>query len=628
MRNYQEHREIILKLTYSLNDSEIKVLVDVLLQLDFIEYLFLEDTLPSNNGAILLSQLLKQKKNIKEFKLSGPRINTVGAKAIAESLIDNTNIEKFELSNTNFGDEGAIAFSEILNTTLIRKLNLNSNFINNNGIISLANILKDNITITDLDLSFNKFNFEVASNLKEVIMFNKTIMTLFLDNNNLGDPGIFILVQGLIENNTLRKLNISDNNINIKGAEAIARALLFNKSIMELDIFNNNISDEGTIALANTLESNDTITKINLSGNNISDNGAIALGNILKINKSITHLNISSNEINHIGAISLAEGLEKNNTIKNLNLNDNNISDIGFLRLAEVLSLNYSITFLSVGYNNITNFPIILTLNKSIKYFNYRGNEIQNLSFLVKRWINQLDQYSTLAINPSPIVYLQNIHNDRIQKNTHRSYIRIIEAIEKEENGVTPNVKEVIEKIRNHPNKYLDCSNSNYSLRDFLIKKAEDCTQIHTTIGLSFGEALWFVWRRIENFIWKDLKNEEQNDIIDILCNELITGNEDNTNKCFTGSITRLISALNGIDPLVNIDLQNDNDRIINIIYNIYKDFHETYEQYKEKITTSNVLSRIDIFMQEIKNEFEKEGIILTEEISRKYIEPILEDIN
>ena len=115
LRNYQEHGEIILKLTYSLNDSEIKVLVDVLLQLDFIEYLFLEDTLPSNNGAILLSQLLKQKKNIKEFKLSGPRINTVGAKAIAESLIDNTNIEKFELSNTNFGDEGAIAFSEILN---------------------------------------------------------------------------------------------------------------------------------------------------------------------------------------------------------------------------------------------------------------------------------------------------------------------------------------------------------------------------------------------------------------------------------------------------------------------------------------------------------------------------------
>ena len=48
--------------------------------------------------------------------------------------------------------------------------------------------------------------------------------------------------------------------------------------------------------------------------------------------------------------------------------------------------------------------------------------------------------------------------------------------------------------------------------------------------------------------------NPSKNEIIKILCQDYVKSG--NIDKCFTGSITRLINALNGFDQLVIINLE------------------------------------------------------------------------
>jgi hypothetical protein len=565
LRNYELNGIISVNLRNKLEDSEIKVLVDALLLLenDFIESLTL-DISPTDVGATFIANLLNTKKAIKSFYLSGKEITGNGAAALANSLLNNTNIEIFRLTGTIFGDEGANAFSRILNTTSIKILDLKKNRIGNLGIISLSNILINNTTIIDLDLGINRF--DAADELANVIRVNKTIINLHLYGNYLGNKGVEAIGKALIENNTLRKLDISMNNI----------------------------GSDGAIALAIGLESNNTLTELSLWNNNIGSDGAIAL----------------------------AKSLESNNTLTALYLDENNIGDTGFSKLAEALSRNNTLTTLRISGNKITILPIDLALNEGITEFHYSDNEIENIHFLVVQWLEKFEEQQRIDQDS------QNIHNHRIQLNTKRSYINIIKAVEEEENGVKPNVDEVISKISNHRSKELDCVGiGTISLRNFLIEKARNCTQEHGQIGLSFGKALWYVWKRIESLARKGLTSEE--DIIGILCDEFINGVlGDNTDKCFTGGITRIINALNSIDPLVNINLQSDNERINLIVKKVYDNINDIYDEYIKNRTSSRELPKYEVFKDMAEKELENEGISITDEIISKFIIPLSDMIN
>ena len=621
LRNYELNGIISVNLRNKLEDSEIKVLVDALLLLenDFIESLTL-DISPTDVGATFIANLLNTKKAIKSFYLSGKEITGNGAAALANSLLNNTNIEIFRLTGTIFGDEGANAFSRILNTTSIKILDLKKNRIGNLGIISLSNILINNTTIIDLDLSINQF--DAADELANVIRVNKTIINLHLYGNYLGNKRAEAIGKALIENNTLRKLDISMNNIGSDGAIALAIGLESNNTLTELHLWNNNIGSDGAIALAKSLESNNTLTALYLDENNIGSDGGSAFGKMLKVNKSLIKLHMDNNQIGDEGVIGLANGLKINNTLTALYLDENNIGDTGFSKLAEALSRNNTLTTLHISRNKITILPIDLALNEGITEFHYSDNEIENIHFLVVQWLEKFEEQQRIDQDS------QNIHNHRIQLNTKRSYINIIKAVEEEENGVKPNVDEVISKISNHRSKELDCVGiGTISLRNFLIEKARNCTQEHGQIGLSFGKALWYVWKRIESLARKGLTSEE--DIIGILCDEFINGVlGDNTDKCFTGGITRIINALNSIDPLVNINLQSDNERINLIVKKVYDNINDIYDEYIKNRTSSRELPKYEVFKDMAEKELENEGISITDEIISKFIIPLSDMID
>ena len=73
------------------------------------------------------------------------------------------------------------------------------------------------------------------------------------------DKGAIEIASALKQNNTLTLLNLNNNNISNEGAKAIAKALKKNTTLYELDLRYNNIEDTGAIEIANALKINTTV---------------------------------------------------------------------------------------------------------------------------------------------------------------------------------------------------------------------------------------------------------------------------------------------------------------------------------------------------------------------------------
>ena len=82
----------------------------------------------------------------------------------------------------------------------------------------------------------------------------------------------------------------------------------------------------------------------------------------------------------------------------------------------------------------------------------------------------------------------------------------------------------------------------------------KNSTDIYSALNITFEELLLYVFNRIEI-------NDHKDEIKRVLNAEMI----DSVCKCFTGRMSRLINCLNGFDPLVNIEIA-DNEQISQVI--------------------------------------------------------------
>src|SRR6202042_1944373 len=102
--------------------------------------------------------------------------------------------------------------------------------------------------------------------------------------------GTKAIADALRLNNTITNIDLTVNKIGDESAKAIADALKVNNTITDIDLFGNQIGDEGAKAIADALKVNDTITVIGLFSNQIGDDGEKAIvgaleGNRLKVKK-------------------------------------------------------------------------------------------------------------------------------------------------------------------------------------------------------------------------------------------------------------------------------------------------------------------------------------------------------
>eukprot|EP00588_Corethron_pennatum_P013780 CAMPEP_0194274722 /NCGR_PEP_ID=MMETSP0169-20130528/7733_1 /TAXON_ID=218684 /ORGANISM="Corethron pennatum, Strain L29A3" /LENGTH=259 /DNA_ID=CAMNT_0039017993 /DNA_START=82 /DNA_END=861 /DNA_ORIENTATION=+ len=120
--------------------------------------------------------------------------------------------------------------------------------------------------------------------------------SLVLDNV-LGVDGAKVLAAALRDNTTITTLNLNKNEIGDEGAAAIVKGLRGNTTLTCLVLMANEIGDKGAAAIGEALHHNTTITHLLLDLNKIGDEGAAAIGEGLRCNTTLIHLHLSNNSI-------------------------------------------------------------------------------------------------------------------------------------------------------------------------------------------------------------------------------------------------------------------------------------------------------------------------------------------
>jgi len=127
----------------------------------------------------------------------------------------------------------------------IKRLHIYENIIGGQGVQQLADALKKNNTLQELNLNTNYIRDVGAKYIKyiaEMLAVNTTLQTISLCINSIGDKGAESIATSLSNNTSLHNIYLNNNTISDKGAEKLADALESNHSIKNLYLHNNNIS--------------------------------------------------------------------------------------------------------------------------------------------------------------------------------------------------------------------------------------------------------------------------------------------------------------------------------------------------------------------------------------------------
>ena len=162
----------------------------------------------------------------------------------------------------------------------------------------IAEILTENTSLTDLDLSGDKLGSEGTEKICEMLRHNKTLTRLGLSYNELGS----------------------------EGADTIFKMLYHNKTLTVLYLFANELGSDCADKICKMLYHNKTLTRLYLSGNQLGSECADKICKMLCHNKTLTYLDLSGNELGSECADKICEALNKNKTLKGLDLSSNNIS--------------------------------------------------------------------------------------------------------------------------------------------------------------------------------------------------------------------------------------------------------------------------------------------------------------
>ena len=179
-------------------------------------------------------------------------------------------------------------------------------------------------------------------------LIEKECTRLDLGYNTITPKGAAILAEALKQNSTLEELDFHNNRVSDLGVHSLAEVLSSNNSgVKALGLGSNGITDKGAEHLAEMLKTNRTITWLALAGNQIGDRGVQLLTETLAYqNTSLLVLSLHVNKaISDASVDAITNMLQHNKSLKKLWMQDCNISEDGKAKLREAarLKLNFSL---------------------------------------------------------------------------------------------------------------------------------------------------------------------------------------------------------------------------------------------------------------------------------------------
>jgi hypothetical protein len=289
--------------------------------------------------SINIIYILSIMKHLVKFDISKNNLCSQGTKSIAKALENNQVMTELNISGNLMGwtttagtvrdTGGVIAIcNAILTMTALTSLNILNNNLLADGGKALAEALKGNNVMQELNLSFNDLGYDsnYDSDMSGVIAISDAIPTMGalvsanILYNGIGVEQAKVIADILKEHPTLKslcgnkgdetELNMAGSRgkrMGADGAIMLAPEIVANGALTSLDMSNNNI---GLLVPPKgwTSEDNDgQVPWIHSDGRRLEEGapegskteGTIAISNAISANGALTSLNISNNRLTH-----------------------------------------------------------------------------------------------------------------------------------------------------------------------------------------------------------------------------------------------------------------------------------------------------------------------------------------
>ncbi|CAE7855912.1 NLRC3 [Symbiodinium necroappetens] len=196
-----------------------------------------------------------------------------------------------------------------------------------NAILAIKFQQKDKIDLSQAGLGDSD-----TKALAEVLKSNSTIAEINLDDNKIGDSGAQALAEVFMVHPSIMRISLNANEMGLVGAQALARAIELNPSIKSVELSDSQIGDHGrTMKLAHAISAIKfrERVEVDLTCAGLGDSDAQALAEAIKMGSAIESIDLGSNQIGDVGAQGLAEAFKASPSLHTLRLRKNRVGDMG-----------------------------------------------------------------------------------------------------------------------------------------------------------------------------------------------------------------------------------------------------------------------------------------------------------
>jgi O-acetyl-ADP-ribose deacetylase (regulator of RNase III) len=210
-----------------LNDNEVEIIGNGLGSDDMaapLNRLSFRSNRIGNRGAVSLTSFFRNTSTLQELDLSKNQVGSRGAMATLHAFRDNPHavIKMINFAHNEIWDPDDGSF--LAENDTLQLLNLEGNFIHDEGIAAIAKGLMENADKTKLS-------------------------ELYLGWNGIGDEGCIHLGRMLESNTTILRMGLGENDITSRGARALLTSLAANSTLREITgLYHNQIDRKFIIA--------------------------------------------------------------------------------------------------------------------------------------------------------------------------------------------------------------------------------------------------------------------------------------------------------------------------------------------------------------------------------------------
>lgn len=268
---------------------------------------------------------------LRYLNLSDNALGEKGVRAFEALLKSQTCLEELYLMNDGISEEAAQAVRELIpSTEKLRVLHFHNNMTGDEGAIAIAEIVERSLLLEDFRCSSTRIGSEGGDALSKALKNCVHLKKLDLRDNMFGVEGGISLKEALTKLTELREIYLGYLNLEDEGAIAIVKVLADSAPHLEvLEMLGNDITAEAAPAIAACVAAKPFLAKLILSENELKDEGAIQISKAIEGLVHLKEIDLSTNKIRRAGARQLAQTVMQKADFKLLNIDGNFISDEG-----------------------------------------------------------------------------------------------------------------------------------------------------------------------------------------------------------------------------------------------------------------------------------------------------------